>query len=121
MTLTVAVDFDGTLHPYTDGWQGAECADEPPIDGAYDFLLMLQTRGYDVVIHSGRANTTEGLASIACWLIAHGMMEMVKEITHEKPLAFAYVDDRAVHFAGDYIDALEKVEAMHRQVLERHR
>jgi hypothetical protein len=119
--VTVAVDFDGTLHPYTDGWQGTQVADEPPIEGAYDFLLMLTSRGFDVVVHSGRANTIDGARSIHEWLRRHGMRDMVREVTAEKPMAIAYVDDRAVHFAGDYIDALEKVEAMHREMLEKHR
>lgn len=82
---------------------------------------MLQTRGFDVVIFSGRASTEIGYASIIGWLKSHGMFGYVREVTCVKPLAFAYVDDRAVHFAGDYIDALEKVEAMHRDVLAKHR
>jgi hypothetical protein len=95
---TVAVDFDGVLHPYTDGWTGSVPADEPPMEGARGFLLALQARGYTVVIFSTRADHPDGYAGIVQWLEKWDLADLVASITHTKPPAVAYVDDRAVPF-----------------------
>lgn len=109
---TVALDFDGCLHPYTDGWTGHTPAAEPPSAGAVDFLVMCKSRGFDVVVFSCRARDVDGLNGIRAWLIEHGLAGLVADVTYEKPLAFAYVDDRAVSFRGDWIETLLQVNAL---------
>lgn len=109
---TVAVDFDGTLHPYTDGWTGILPADEPPNPLAVEFLKMCKTRGWDVIVFSCRASEWEGAEGIAQWIGRHGLAPFVTSITHEKPVAFAYVDDRAVPFRGDWLASFARVEQL---------
>lgn len=109
---TVALDFDGTLHPYTRGWQGVVPDDEPPDPGAVEFLKMCATRQWGVVIFSCRASEVDGLVGIGEWIIKYGLSELVAGITHEKPIAFAYVDDRGVTFRGDWLDTFVQVEAL---------
>lgn len=41
---TICVDFDGCLHAYTSGWQGAEVVSDPPVPGAIDWLFLESRR-----------------------------------------------------------------------------
>jgi hypothetical protein len=106
---TIAVDFDGTIHPYTDGWVGSIPADEPPIDGVREFLIDLDARGFRTVVFSCRADHIEGKAGIADWLLRYDLLPLVAEITHVKPAAVAYVDDRAVVYSGDWPTVMHHV------------
>lgn len=116
---TIAVDFDGTLHPYTRGWTGSEPDDEPPFPGAEAFLLGLLRDGYDIAIFSCRADHLDGELGIIRWLNKHmrpiflAMRDDKRvTVTHVKPPAVAYVDDRAVVFTGDYDSARARVDAL---------
>lgn len=99
---TIAVDFDGVLHPYTNGWTGYTPEDEPPMDGAFAFLGKLKADGYRVVVFSTRCDNPEGLAGTRAWLVTHGLDPLVDDVTCSKPPAVAYVDDRAVPYLGDW-------------------
>lgn len=102
LARTIAVDFDGVLHPYTAGWVGSVPADEAPTPGALDFLDWCAVEGYRVVVFSTRADHKEGLDGIWDWLLAHKLASYVADVTHAKPPAVAYVDDRAVPYVGDW-------------------
>lgn len=105
---TVAVDFDGVIHPYTRGWQGETPDDEPPVAGAGTALEMLAAH-YQVVVFSTRAETEVGRQAIREWL-AHWQLDgFVTDVVADKPKAIAYIDDRAVVFTGDWERALEGV------------
>lgn len=99
---TIAVDFDGVLHPYTNGWTGYIPEDEPPMAGASAFLARLKREGYRVVVFSTRCDNPEGLAGTRAWLVTHGLDVLVDDVTCSKPPAVAYVDDRAVPYLGDW-------------------
>lgn len=92
---TVAVDFDGVIHTYQSGWTGYTPTDGPE-EGAREFIAELQAQGYRVVIMSSRAHTSEGIQAIRGWLEQYGFPEL--DVTHEKVMAVAYVDDRAVPY-----------------------
>lgn len=112
MARTVAVDFDGVLHPYTAGWVGSVPADEPPIEGAREFLIWLRDNGFEVVVFSTRADHEDGLVGILGWLHKHRLVVYVKRVTHEKVPAIAYVDDRAVPYHGDWLTVVDGVLAL---------
>ena len=114
MAKTIAVDFDGVLHPYTDGWLGSVPADEPPIPGALRFLGDLQEQGYEVIVFSTRADHPEGLDGIYAWLAEYGLDTYVKHVTHVKPPAIAYVDDRAVPFTGSWGAVIDGIDRLSR-------
>jgi hypothetical protein len=95
---TVAVDFDGVLHSYTSGWTGA-LPQDPPNDGALDFIQSILDAGYLAVIYSSRASNIGGEAAILAWLRHWGFPDL--PITNKKPMAIAYVDDRAVAFTNN--------------------
>lgn len=49
----LCLDFDGVLHSYTSGWQGALVIPDPPTPGAIDFLVVASTH-FRVAIFSSR-------------------------------------------------------------------
>ena len=102
--MRIAIDFDGTIHPYSNGWIGEYPDDEPPIEGTKDFLKNLYDAGYHIIIFSVRANTYPGLAGIYSWLKRWDLLGFIHSITHEKPSAIAYIDDRAIRFRGEWND-----------------
>src|SRR5690606_9529026 len=51
---TLAIDFDGVLHAYTSGWQGALEIPDPPVEGAIAWLEAAAER-FDLAIFSVRA------------------------------------------------------------------
>lgn len=112
LARTIAVDFDGVLHPYTDGWVGSVPADEPPIDGAHDFLRLLDEQGFRVVVFSTRADHVEGYQGIERWLSMHGLGKYVATITDKKVPAIAYVDDRGVTFRGNWTEVLNAIDRL---------
>jgi hypothetical protein len=112
---TVAIDFDGVLHSYDSGWVGRIPTD-PPIEGAQEFICLLIERNAKPVIHSTRAAESAGYAGILSWLRKHNFPPV--EVTAQKPVAVAYIDDRAVTFRrtasgrGNWAACLEQVEEL---------
>lgn len=108
---TLAVDFDGVLHAYTSPWTKPEEIHDGPVPGAVQFLCAARER-FEVVICSVRAETPQGREAMRTWLCEHiGNPEAGAwfRITHEKPKAVVYLDDRAVCFTGRFpsLDALD--------------
>ena len=99
----VAIDWDGTLvehkWPEMGEW----------LPGAVDFVKALQKRGFKVVIHSCRAGYLKGNTEIRERLNAAGLKDVTLHTEPGKPLAVAYVDDRGVHFGGDFDAALKQI------------
>lgn len=108
---TVAVDFDGVIHCYSSGWTGYTPCDAPE-PGALLFISRLLDDGYEVVVMSTRAETDEGRIGIEQWLTRHGFP--VLRVTHEKVMAVAYVDDRAI----PYDTGSNQWAPIHKRVLE---
>lgn len=109
---TVSCDFDGVLHTYASGWTGYEPLDgvEP---GSLEMVNELIELGYRVVVVSSRAHITEGKEAIEVWLARNGFPAL--EVTHEKVLAVAYIDDRAVPYttgSGAWQEVVNRVDAL---------
>lgn len=100
MKPTVCLDFDGVLNTYS-GWAGAEELFEPA-PGVREFLSQAQ-KSFALVIHS-----TRDPALIEGWLDRHDLSSFIHRVTMTKPLAIAYVDDRAIRFSGDFEAVLEQ-------------
>lgn len=99
---TIAVDFDGVVHKYSRGRDDGTCYDEP-VEGAFEAIKKLRNKGYNVVIHTARPNHLDG--EVGAWLLKHwpcdGDFGDVPEIiTDHKPVAIAYIDDRAIRFTN---------------------
>jgi len=98
---TVCVDLDGVLAQY-DGWKGVEYIGEP-IQGAVEFIKDLVGTGCQVLIHTTRCTAKvnpyprsflEGM--VRSWMRKHHFPRCDIYTGQGKPLAAAYVDDRAV-------------------------
>lgn len=125
MRKTVAVDLDGVLADYSKGWQGLDTIGEPR-PGAVEFTEEL-SREYDVLIFTTRC--CEDMAGrkgykapklreiVQEWLDKYGFEYADIYIGQGKPIASAYVDDRAVPIPmnpdeADFTKALQRVKKL---------
>lgn len=53
MPSTLAIDFDGVIHKYREGWQNGSIYDDLS-DGSVDFMRKLIDEGYPIFICSSR-------------------------------------------------------------------
>lgn len=94
---TVIFDFDGVIHSYKSGWQGAAVIPDSPVEGIKEAIADI-ARYYRIVIVSSRCYQPGGMKAIANWMAKHGIY--YDSITDEKPPAIVTIDDRAITFNG---------------------
>jgi hypothetical protein len=102
--LTISVDFDGVLHSYSSGWQGARNIPDEPVPGAMQWLLeLLDDERFEVCIYSSRSHALGGISAMHAWL-QHHMGPRVRELQFpsRKPPAHVSVDDRGWRFDGEF-------------------
>lgn len=140
---TVAVDLDGVLASY-DGWKGVDIIGDP-IPGAQDFIGCLLSSGLRVIIHTTRTNAWVNRAEhngqdhlaaggghrwrarlrliVSNWLMQNGFPKESDDFYvydgPGKPIAVAYVDDRAVACAPQNLAGSEPgcVEAEYQRAI----
>lgn len=106
----LCLDFDGVIHSYTSGWQGARNIPDDPVPGALRFMMDALNYGWDVVIHSSRARYFGGIGAMRGWLQKHAGMMWDGPFTgldnvrfaRWKPSAVVTLDDRAITFSGQF-------------------
>lgn len=91
MKKTLAIDLDGVLHRYSKGWHDGSIYD-PPMDGALEAVDQLLNR-YELVVFTARKD----LDLVRQWIFVN-FPGWYPRVTNIKPLAFAYIDDRAIRF-----------------------
>lgn len=108
----LCIDFDGVLHSYTSGWQGATHIPDEPVPGAIEWLKellnpsfasVLQSPDFEVNISSSRSRYLFGRFAMKSWLRVHGLSTIeVKSIRFPlfKPDAYIFIDDRCITFSG---------------------
>jgi hypothetical protein len=111
----LVLDFDGVIHSYASGWQGADTIPDPPVDGAMEFLFNAVNH-FRVAIFSSRSNKRGGRKAMQKWLDKHlrnyfgAHLTVADDIfcqiewTTEKPPAMITIDDRALTFTGEWPD-----------------
>jgi hypothetical protein len=97
------VDLDGTLASY-DGWRG-EASIGDPIPGAVEAMERL-IQEFDVYVYTVRQEK----GFVAQWLQEHGFPAKIQVFSGDKPMAWAYIDDRAFRFEGDWAATLKQVQ-----------
>jgi len=103
----LSVDFDGVIHSYKSGWQGALTISDPPTPGALEFLKRA-TDSFEINIYSSRSHVAGGIDAMKAWLWREAEKEynstpawLEKIVFPEhKPSAFLIIDDRAFCFEG---------------------
>jgi hypothetical protein len=106
------MDFDGVIHSYTSGWQGAHVVADRPVPGAFNFLREA-VREFQVEVYSGRSHQPGGIEAMKQWIAfwnkgdPRGAIPELVWAT-EKPLARVALDDRVLTFRGAWpsIDSL---------------
>jgi hypothetical protein len=110
---TIGIDFDNTIHSYDQGWKdGSAYGDLIP--GTKEALAYLSKK-YKLVIFTARisaGNTgkqnPQQVKNVKDWLVKHDIAQFFSGITNVKtPDILAIIDDRAVHFDGDWRKALQ--------------
>lgn len=116
----ICVDFDLTLVE----WSSLDAIPKP-LPGAVEAVRELERRGYEVVVFTSRLSPTwwdahTGGDAIDAEAFGWGQESVVRRaladmglghlrVTGEKVPALAYIDDRAVHFAGDWAATLRAI------------
>lgn len=93
-TPTICLDFDGVLHGYSRGWQDGTIYD-PPVPGSVEAVRSLAGQ-FTLVVSTCRQPVSE----VAEWITEH--FGLTIPVTNMKPAAAIYLDDRGMHFDGDW-------------------
>ena len=72
--LILCLDFDGTIHSYESGWQGAEVISDSPIKGSFEFISDA-AKHFDVHVYSARNGLPGGIDAMKVWFIQYGWPE----------------------------------------------
>jgi len=106
----LALDFDGVLHRYGEGFRDGSIYDEPTPGARAAIAEYLDH--FTLVVFSSRARTRHGRLEIAKFLDRYGFPRNNAdgtpiEITAVKPPAYITIDDRGVTFTGVWPSAAE--------------
>lgn len=115
---TIAVDLDGVICDYSKGWRGVGNFGSVLPD-AKEKMQQLKKEGWHIVIFTCRAEH----ALIADFLRREGIpFDQINKNENipgevpgyglEKVIADVYLDDRAIHFDGDWNHALRDIHRL---------
>ena len=109
----LAIDFDGVIHTFDKGWHDGTCYGEP-IDGSIEAIKKL-SENWNLIIFTAKVkpdrplvNGKTGYELVDEWLRKHDIRQYISEITHEKPRASFYIDDKAIEFNNNWEEVLKK-------------
>ena len=112
----LCLDFDGVIHSYASGWNGAAFIPDPPVPGAIEFLWEAITL-FEVHIFSSRSNQPGGIDAMRTWLAAwdnqywekrgdrpapRTCLVLCVHFPTEKSPAHVSLDDRCLLFTGTW-------------------
>lgn len=118
--VIVCVDFDGVLHSYSSGWQGAHVISDPPVPGAMRWLAeMAHDDRFELHIYSSRSKDPGGVEAMREWIAGYMLehydveagwayelraSEVLERLRFpmQKPAASMTIDDRALCFEGTF-------------------
>ncbi len=103
----ISFDFDGTINPYSQGWNGGRITDEP-FPGVKDFIQWFKDEGFQIIIFTARFHDTrkesigfDMMEEVTGWLNRYDIP--YDHVTGHKLPSICYIDDRSLHFIpGDW-------------------
>lgn len=111
----IAIDFDGVIHEFL-GWGDGTCYGKP-LPGSLEAIKKL-SQNWNIIIFTAKArpdrplvNDKTGTELVWEWLEKYGLTDYVDDVTHEKPRAEVYVDDKGLRFSN-WSDCLKDLEAL---------
>ncbi len=112
----ICVDLDGVIHRYSKKYHDGTLYDVPH-KGAKEFLQKLKDRGFCIVVFTARPldvpDYNKGIETVEKWLDKHDIP--YDYVTSLKVPAVAYIDDRAIHFDGDWNKVEKNLEKIERE------
>jgi hypothetical protein len=110
----LCLDFDGVIHSYTSGWQGADVIPDPPVPGAMAFMDHAR-QAFEIHVFSSRSGKEGGITAMRAWFRKHALeytqsaracTDLCADIKWPttKPPAMLTIDDRAITFTGQWPD-----------------
>lgn len=110
----IAIDFDGVIHNFDKGWHDGTCYGKP-IKGSLEAIKKISKK-YKIIIFSSKVlpnrplvNGKTGYELVQEWLTKYKFKKYISEITHEKPRAEFYIDDKAILFENNWNKVLKKI------------
>ena len=113
----LSIDFDGVIRTYDRGYLDGSCCGEP-IEGSLEAVRMLSDK-FKIIIFTAKAkpsrplvNNKTGKQLVEEWLRRYNILNLISEVTAEKPRAKIYIDDKAYRFCCWKItlEYLEKID-----------
>tara|TARA_B100000315_G_scaffold195880_1_gene186905 strand:- start:48 stop:434 length:387 start_codon:yes stop_codon:yes gene_type:complete len=99
----ISIDFDGVIHDWSKGWHDGTCYGEP-IKGALEAIKLLSKK-YQIIVFTAKCrpdrppiNGKTGKQLVIEWLKKYDLLDYISEVTHEKPRAMIYIDDKGYRF-----------------------
>lgn len=105
---TIALDFDGVIHSYENGWNG-DVPKDPPMEGVKEALEKLKKDGWLLKILSTRKKE-----KIEDYLKKHDLDQFISGVYNTKIPAQIYLDDRGIHFSN-WDDALKDIKSFEKK------
>lgn len=110
-----AVDFDGVVHMYGNGWNKGIIYDKV-VPGAKEGIKTLMDLGYHILIYTTRTNPQfrkkgepEQYDQLVEYLAKHEIPYDKIYVGSGKPMAHVFLDDRGVNFNGDWVKAVDDI------------
>lgn len=117
----IAIDFDGVIHAYSQGWKDGDIYDMP-VPGVRDALTSLIQR-FHIVIYSARAYDLiqtgyfrlRQVRAMARWLSDHCIPYDEIHVAPGKPHCKVFIDDKGYRFEGDWEKTVVDIEKLSSQ------
>lgn len=104
----ISFDFDGVIHSYKSGWQGAEVIPDPIVPGIDKVINDLREAGYYIVVVTTRCSSSAARAAIRKYLEDNNIQ--VDGITSIKEPCLVHIDDRTICFNGQTDGLVEQIK-----------
>ena len=111
----IAIDFDGVVHEFDKGWHDGTCYGDP-IAGSLEAIKKL-SKSWNITIFTCKVRPDRplvsgktGLELVIEWLKKYEVYQYIQEVTHEKPRAQYYIDDKGLEFKNNWKEILERIE-----------